>query len=147
MQHAEFQVGVKALFVNSGGRVLLLRSGPEESRYGDQGDFWDLPGGRIAPGEGIEETLERELKEELGLEENQFEIKSVFDACISSFPPLEGKTYLLLLVYGCRLKKDDAPFVLSGESCEWKWVSPEEAAKLLEKKFGKRFCEKIASLL
>lgn len=146
MQHAVFQVGVKALFRNERGEVLVLLKPSKASDFARK-DHWDLPGGRVAPGKGIEETLRRELKEELGLGEDEFQIKSVFDACLSSFPPLEGRTYLMLLVYECRLKEENTDLVLSAEHSEWKWVAPEEAARLLEKKFSAEFSRKLVSRL
>lgn len=54
-----FHVGVKGVIVVDG-RVLLLK---RENRW--SGVFWDVPGGRMEGGEEIEETLRRELREEL----------------------------------------------------------------------------------
>jgi 8-oxo-dGTP pyrophosphatase MutT (NUDIX family) len=52
---------VRALVRDSRGRVLLLR-------YGDEyGDWWVTPGGRREEGESDEQTLRRELDEEVGL--------------------------------------------------------------------------------
>jgi 8-oxo-dGTP diphosphatase len=61
----ELQVGVKA-FINDGkGNYLMLkRSLPYE---GENEPRWDIPGGRINPGEPIFEALAREIKEETGL--------------------------------------------------------------------------------
>ena len=48
-----------------GGRVLLVRhSDRDKPDYG----HWLLPAGSVEPGETLEETLKREMKEELGLE-------------------------------------------------------------------------------
>ena len=58
-QPRAFQVGVKGAIV-SDGQVLLLK---RENRW--SGVFWDVPGGRMEGGEDIEETLRRELREEL----------------------------------------------------------------------------------
>jgi 8-oxo-dGTP diphosphatase len=54
-----FLVGVKGAIV-SDGRVLLLKRANWWS-----GVSWDVPGGRMEGGEDIEETLRRELREEL----------------------------------------------------------------------------------
>lgn len=53
-------------FIISNGKVLILR----ESKSYDEGTNWkryDLPGGRLKPGERFDEALIREVKEETGL--------------------------------------------------------------------------------
>ena len=54
---------VRALVVDESGRTLLLRY---VNPY-TQGTFWTTPGGGVEPGESEEDTLRRELVEELGL--------------------------------------------------------------------------------
>ena len=62
-----FQLGIKALIVNSEGHILLLKVNKEMLK-GFSGDpYWDIPGGRIHRGSTIEETLKREVKEETGI--------------------------------------------------------------------------------
>ena len=56
-----FHVGVKGVFVQDG-KVLILK---RETSNGSI--FWDMPGGRINAEESLEETLHRELEEELGV--------------------------------------------------------------------------------
>jgi TDG/mug DNA glycosylase family protein len=61
MSGLPFRENVRALVVDARGRVLLLR-------YDDgYGDWWVTPGGGREPGEGDEQTLRRELAEEVGL--------------------------------------------------------------------------------
>ena len=64
-----FHIGVKALIVKEG-KVLVLK---EKDIRGTGDEIYDLPGGRIEDEESPEETLGREIKEELGVE--NFEIK------------------------------------------------------------------------
>lgn len=51
------------------GRVLLGHRHPARSLYPD---VWDLPGGHIEPGETPEEALQREVREEVGVEVTRF---------------------------------------------------------------------------
>jgi 8-oxo-dGTP diphosphatase len=60
------EVGVKAFIINKAGKyLLLLRYKPYPGRTKP---MWDIPGGRIHPGEPTQEALAREIKEETGLE-------------------------------------------------------------------------------
>ncbi|WP_091015030.1 NUDIX domain-containing protein [Paenibacillus amylolyticus] len=52
------------------GRVLLQK----RSDYGD----WGLPGGGMEPGERIEETMIREVKEETGLDVSSYKLASIY---------------------------------------------------------------------
>ena len=45
-------------------KVFLARRRPEKS----YGGFWELPGGKVEPGETHESALARELSEELGID-------------------------------------------------------------------------------
>ena len=54
---ARFPVSVKGV-LEIGGRVVLLRNEREE---------WELPGGKLEPGEDPARCVEREILEELGL--------------------------------------------------------------------------------
>lgn len=59
-------IATKAFIVNNG-KVLVLRESTQYSDGGNAGRF-DVPGGRLNPGEHFEEVLKREVKEETGLE-------------------------------------------------------------------------------
>jgi 8-oxo-dGTP diphosphatase len=58
MQYDTFQVAVKAIVLDSKGKILFLKDFKGE---------WDLPGGRINKGESLIDALVRECEEELGL--------------------------------------------------------------------------------
>ena len=57
------QVEVVAGVVVRGGRVLATCRGRGEWR-----GWWEFPGGKLEPGESLEDALRRELREELDLE-------------------------------------------------------------------------------
>lgn len=57
--------GVRAIVLDSEDRILLVRFvNPETAE-----EFWATPGGGMDPGEGVEQALRRELREETGLED------------------------------------------------------------------------------
>ena len=61
-QRTPVEVAVGVL-IDAEGRFLLT-SRPAGKVYAG---YWEFPGGKVEPGEGIEEALRRELHEELGI--------------------------------------------------------------------------------
>ncbi len=59
MDNYSYRVSVKGLVLDEENRLMLLQ---EES------GLWDLPGGSMEHGESFQETLKREIKEEMGVD-------------------------------------------------------------------------------
>jgi len=55
---------VGAVIQNQAGEVLCAKRSPKMA----QGGLWEFPGGKIEPNETPEESLQREIREELGCE-------------------------------------------------------------------------------
>jgi mutator protein MutT len=144
MKAEKFFIGVKALVKNNRNQILILKSGPLELKSTKRSEeFWDLPGGKIMKGESVEETLRREVSEELGIDDKKLEILNIFDASISNFKISHGqKIPLMLITFLCRLQQENK-FKLTLEHEEYKWASIEEAKKLLSEKFNKAFIDKL----
>ena len=71
---ARIYIGVGAIIEDDRGRVLLVKHVKERGGFW-QGK-WICPGGRLEPGESIEDGIKREVKEETGIE---VEVKSIIE--------------------------------------------------------------------
>jgi 8-oxo-dGTP diphosphatase len=94
------------------GRVLIAQRPEGKAMAG----LWEFPGGKVEPGESPEQTLERELREELGV-----------DICVPCLAPLIFASHgyetfhLLMPLYACR-KWTGLPEGREGQAL--KWVKP-----------------------
>jgi len=143
MTEEKFHVGVKALVVNDKNEILVLMTNPEEAGHYHP-KHWDLPGGRIKKNDSIEDTLRKEIAEELGIDNVM--ILEHFDTHISNLKiPVDGEMVgLLMVIYKCKLP--DEKIKLSFEHLEYKWTSINEAKELLKVKFAESFIDKIDKL-
>src|SRR3989344_2015316 len=138
-----FQLGIKALIVNSEGHILLLKVNKEMLK-GFSGDpYWDIPGGRIHRGSTIEETLKREVKEETGITNITSTTPLAMVLSNIRIPRDGSDTGLILSVYVCEVA-EPVHIVLSEEHVLSEWFSPQEARELLKVKYPKEFTDKIA---
>lgn len=95
--------------VDADGRVLMARRPEGKPLAG----LWEFPGGKVEPGELPEETLIRELREELGIE--------VAKACLAplTFASHSYETFHLLMpLYVCR-RWEGTVRGLEGQALEW----------------------------
>lgn len=139
MSEQLFHVGVKALVRDDRGRVLLVRETTHEHTY------WDIPGGHAEPGEQLEETLLRELREEVGVELATITRQLTAVMSRKRISTDQGEVALLLVVYEVEL--DRGQFVQPGEvGLEVDWQVPGDAAKVLADKYPIEFCEQVSTL-
>ena len=100
--------------VDADGRVLLAQRPPGKPMAG----LWEFPGGKVEPGETPEDTLIRELAEELGI------VTKI--ACLAPLT-FASHTYeafhLLMPLYVCR-RYEGSPMPLEGQAL--KWVRPRD---------------------
>jgi 8-oxo-dGTP pyrophosphatase MutT (NUDIX family) len=140
-----FHLGIKALIRNKKGDILVLEV--NQALLIGKTDLyaWDLPGGRIQKGTTVEQTLEREVAEEIGVH-GVHGTKAVGMVLATRRIPVGDDTVgLILSVWECNIP-EDAEIVLSEEHSGYRWCAPAEAAKLLADKYPADFCALIASL-
>ncbi|MCT3980132.1 (deoxy)nucleoside triphosphate pyrophosphohydrolase [Elizabethkingia anophelis] len=94
------------------GRILLCRRKPEKSL----GGYWEFPGGKIEVGETEEESLYRELQEELGI---RVEIERYFMSVVHDYDAFT----IELIAYICR--SEQSVCVLTDHD-EYQWVDKSE---------------------
>ncbi|GJD97907.1 (deoxy)nucleoside triphosphate pyrophosphohydrolase [Methylobacterium iners] len=109
MTIARLLLVVAVALVDADGRVLLAQR-PEGKQLAG---LWEFPGGKVEPGERPEETLIRELREELGI--------TVAEPCLA---PLTFASHaypdfhLLMPLYVCR-RWDGQPCPLEAQALAW----------------------------
>lgn len=140
-----FHFGIKALIRNRAGHILVLQNNPTHAS-GLNPPHWDLPGGRVHKGDSIEQTLYREIEEEIGIEE--IKVCNMVDVSISKVRVPLDKTSagLILMTFLCSIKNPDEIRLTDDEHIQFKWVPPQKAAQLLAAKFSDSFIKKVKKL-
>ena len=92
-----FEIRVRTMIVDNDKILLVKERKPFEEN-------WETPGGGLKSNETIEEALEREAKEELGME---IKIGKIVDAVMHTFP--DGNKTIHLIYNAKILKKVSEP--------------------------------------
>ena len=103
--------------VNEARDVLIAKRPPGRSFAG----LWEFPGGKVEQGEGPEEALIRELKEELGIEIATVDLSPLTFAS-HAYPDF----HLLMPVYLCARWRG---ILAAQEGQELLWVRPEDLVR------------------
>lgn len=106
------RVSIKAIFFKEE-KIFMLK---------DEKGKWEFPGGGIEFGEHPEESLQRELKEELGIDKVQIgDIINVWDF-VSKRNDVDHQH--IIIVYEC--KADLSNISISSEHVEHRWITLDE---------------------
>jgi 8-oxo-dGTP diphosphatase len=107
---------VAAIFTN-GEKVLACRRASHKSSPG----LWEFPGGKVENGESAFTALEREIKEELGLE---CKPRETFDVSITKVGELEIKLETIICSF------DTVHELSSTDHDEFRWLAVDELQKV-----------------
>ncbi len=109
----QFFVALKGAVFYNNKFLLIKRSNQSRGEHG----FWEFPGGRMEFGEIPEETLDRELLEEVGLRVKIIKPVDTWSFCRDESTQIVGITYL------CHA--DTGEVKLSEEHVDFAWVTIE----------------------
>ncbi len=115
-------VAAKAFIVHNG-KILLVRESKKYSE-GTQSGNYDVPGGRIKPGERFDDSLVREIKEETGL---SVRIGAPF--AVSEWRPVvKGENWQIVGIF-FECFSDSDKVILSEDHDEFLWINPADYLK------------------
>jgi len=125
---------VGALVVNERGEILIVKSKKWHDKH-------TVPGGHIELGETAETAIQREVKEETGLDVEPVELLIVQQAIYPK--DFYRHDHYIFMDYVCRTTKPGQEVQLDGvELQHYLWAKPEEALKLDLEHFTRNFVVK-----
>jgi A/G-specific adenine glycosylase len=124
-------VMVTAAVIEREGRYLLAR----RPQKGLLGGLWEFPGGKVDAGESLEAALQREMREELGVEARVGTLFGVYRHAYTHFR-------FTLHAFWCTLNGDE-PRPL--EAAELNWVSPSELPDYPMGKVDRQIAQRLAT--
>jgi A/G-specific adenine glycosylase len=104
-------IGVAVIW-NEQGKILIDRRRPE----GLMGGLWEFPGGKLEPGETVQDCIKREIQEELAIKVEIGDHLITIDHTYSQF-------HVTLNVYHCRHESGEPQPI---ECDEIRWVTVDE---------------------
>jgi 8-oxo-dGTP diphosphatase len=125
MSIGRFCAGIAALIwsAETSCYLLLRRSGHKDYAPG----VWECVTGRVDQGEGFEDALYREVREELGVE---VQVEAILGTTHFYRGEPVPENELVGVVYFCSLR-DPAAIHLSPEHSEFRWLPADQAMALL----------------
>ncbi len=109
--------GVRVLIYHNDKLLIMRRAGLDKN----DANLWDIPGGKIEPGESVYDAIKREVFEETGLSSVIISIKDLHGLITGDF---DSTNKLVIAVYECESSMTDIK--LNEEHSEYRWIDPEE---------------------
>lgn len=110
-------VGVGAIIVNREGKLFLAQRGPLAK---NERGLWEFPGGSVEFGERLTEALQREMREEYGIEIEIRDLLNVADHIL----PDEGQHWVSPS-YVCVIKSGEPQIKEPGKCNAIGWFEPD----------------------
>ncbi len=128
-------IGVSVSFVvhDGAGRILLQKRG-QQAR--DERGCWDIGGGAIEFGESFEDTLSREIKEELCCDIIKAEFLTVYDAHRTHE---NEQTHWIAVIFAVQVEPSTVQIGEPHKIDELSWVTSETLPTPLHSQFFKSF--------
>jgi 8-oxo-dGTP diphosphatase len=120
------KVAVKAVIINGRGEVLLLRKSIDHVRHAGNSGRYNLPGGKLGPGEQIQDALKREVQEEVGLTIGDVSRRPLF---VGEWHPIVDGTPMQIVGIFFVCQKWEGRIQLDAEHDEHVWVGKDEVGK------------------
>ena len=132
----KLQIGVKVLIKNPRNQYLFIKR--TELMQNETEVSWDIPGGRIEPEESLEKALQREVKEELGI--NLSHTTSKLLNAQDIFVPAKD-LHVVRLTYS--LDADLESITLSHEHQDFTWIATNQLGDLRVEPFLRETLDRL----
>lgn len=106
-------VGVAVALFNDKGQVLVIERAKEAK------GMWDLPGGLLNPDEFLEEALAREVREETGLEPDQYTVPEYVASAVNTYHYDNEVVPVMATAFRAQLKSGAEPKASSDAAKVW----------------------------
>ena len=110
------QISIKGI-LRKDNKVLLLKTITNK---------WELPGGRMDFGENVKQSLQREIKEELGFE--KVELGNLVNDW--SFTSIREEINYHFIIFDFEIYTKESKIRLSDEHVEYKWIGINDFEKM-----------------
>jgi 8-oxo-dGTP diphosphatase len=127
MSEKLFNVGIKAI-IKRDDKVLIVHN-----THGYKDGFWEVPGGRMDGNETIEETLSRELHEELSNITTIETHEILFATRVHK--DIKDNVSLVLIFYKVTADFEGGEPTLSEEHDEYRWATKDKAKEVIFDKY------------